>query len=289
MRQASDPDFVQFLNLIQNQVPTQAKIDHCLASCFDLNIDILNTLNSPTTIICTHFADVDYYNDHILTHLFQHRERIHEISVGHNPEMDLTDPVNSNWLKTSSSFRKLSKICLGAQTIFTTNVDLQKGAANGASGIVDEIIFDAHQQVTKIGICINNTNNRVVVSKSTYRMDHAKGHHRSKNTFPINLGYAMTAHKSQGATITSKVVLIIREVFCPGLLYVMLSRVSTRQNLTINKTLTPLDFWAIQLPEPAPVNILLQQQHTIHQGQCSADTTHQQFNIQGSSTEVPRN
>jgi hypothetical protein len=55
------------------------------------------------------------------------------------------------------------------------------------------------------------------------------------------LGYAIIGHKSQGATISSKVMIHICESFAQGLMYVMLSRVTSRKNLKIVKNFQPLD------------------------------------------------
>jgi ATP-dependent exoDNAse (exonuclease V) alpha subunit len=55
------------------------------------------------------------------------------------------------------------------------------------------------------------------------------------------LGYAITWHKSQGATISSKVMIHIPEAFARGLLYVMLSRVMSKKNLKIVNNFQPLD------------------------------------------------
>ena len=54
-----------------------------------------------------------------------------------------------------------------------------------------------------------------------------------KCTFPCALGYAMTGHKSQGATFDMDTIVDMREAFTPGLLYVMLSRVTQRSKLRI--------------------------------------------------------
>jgi hypothetical protein len=53
------------------------------------------------------------------------------------------------------------------------------------------------------------------------------------------LSYAIIGHKSQGATISSKVIIHIREYFAWGLVYVMLSRVTSRKNLKIVNNLQP--------------------------------------------------
>ena len=67
--------------------------------------------------------------------------------------------------------------------------------------------------------------------------------------FPIVLAYAMTGHKSQGATISNKVIVHIRNAFAPGLTYVMLSRTTNRQNLNIVKKLQPSDFIPCPFPD----------------------------------------
>jgi ATP-dependent DNA helicase PIF1 len=47
------------------------------------------------------------------------------------------------------------------------------------------------------------------------------------------LAYAITGHKSQGAMISSKVIIHIHQSFARGLVYVMLFGVASRKNLKI--------------------------------------------------------
>ncbi len=91
------------------------------------------------------------------------------------------------------------------------------------------------------------------------------GHAFIKSTFPLQLAYAMTGHKSQGATLTGSpatgsthtfichsppssprslprtgtTIINVDSAFCPGLLYVMLSRVTHRSQLRLLQPLTP--------------------------------------------------
>ena len=67
-------------------------------------------------------------------------------------------------------------------------------------------------------------------------------HYYNKALFPIVLAYAMTGHKSQGATISIKVIVDIWNAFALGLTYVMLSRTKNRQNLKIVRKLLPSNF-----------------------------------------------
>jgi hypothetical protein len=55
------------------------------------------------------------------------------------------------------------------------------------------------------------------------------------------LGYAIIGHKSQGATISSKVMIHICESFAWGLVYVMLSRVTSWKILKIVNNFQPLN------------------------------------------------
>ncbi len=55
------------------------------------------------------------------------------------------------------------------------------------------------------------------------------------------LGYAIIGHKSQGAMISSKVMVHIHESFAQGLMYVMLSKVTSWKILKIVNNLQPLD------------------------------------------------
>jgi hypothetical protein len=63
--------------------------------------------------------------------------------------------------------------------------------------------------------------------------------HFYKVSFPLMLGCAITRHKSQGAMISSKVMIHICESFAQGLVYVMLSRVTSRKNLKVVNNLQP--------------------------------------------------
>jgi ATP-dependent exoDNAse (exonuclease V) alpha subunit len=51
--------------------------------------------------------------------------------------------------------------------------------------------------------------------KSIHNKSDSQGHFY-KTSFPLMLGYAITKHKSQGATISSKVMIHIHESFVQG-------------------------------------------------------------------------
>jgi ATP-dependent exoDNAse (exonuclease V) alpha subunit len=70
----------------------------------------------------------------------------------------------------------------------------------------------------------------------------------TRSTFPLAFAYAMTGHKCQGATFRCLTIIDILTAFTPGLLYVMLSRVTKRDNLRIVGGLSPEMFVPVNLP-----------------------------------------
>jgi hypothetical protein len=63
-----------------------------------------------------------------------------------------------------------------------------------------------------------------------------------KASFPIVLTFTTTSHKTQGATIKSKVLIDIKISFALGLTYVMLLRVTNCSNLMLQEILKPSYF-----------------------------------------------
>jgi hypothetical protein len=69
----------------------------------------------------------------------------------------------------------------------------------------------------------------------------------TKTTFPLQLAYAMTGHKSQGATITGPCLIDLHRAFQRGMVYTMLSRVRSRQQLALVRDLEPNDIAPVLL------------------------------------------
>jgi hypothetical protein len=63
-----------------------------------------------------------------------------------------------------------------------------------------------------------------------------------KVKFPILLGYVITGHKVQQATISNKIVIKVRNYFASGLTYVMLLWVTNQKHLLVCGNLTPNGF-----------------------------------------------
>jgi ATP-dependent DNA helicase PIF1 len=123
----------------------------------------------------------------------------------------------------------MQHVALGALVMLTENIDLKVGAANGTTGIVTKLEFDLENNVCSISIALNPSGYVQIVRKKSIQNKYDSQGHFYKASFPLMLAYAITGHKSQGATISSKVMIDIRESFARGSVYVMLSRVTSRK------------------------------------------------------------
>lgn len=116
---------------------------------------------------------------------------------------------------------------IGAEVIFTQN-DPQKRWINGTQGVVRQI---EDKQVT----VQKRTGREVTVDPVSFDLLNAEGEViMSASQFPLNLGYATTIHKSQGATL-DKVWCDLSQLWEPGQAYVALSRLRDSKGLNLIK------------------------------------------------------
>ena len=138
------------------------------------------------------------------------------------------------WLD-DTYFHQPHIVVVGSLVMFTENVSLPKGAVNGVTAIVTSTNLAMNQNVTSITVQITNIGKQMILKQSTFEHVYTFGKKFYKSGFPLVLAYAMTVNKSLGATISTNVVVDIRNAYAPGLTYVMLSRATNRSNLKIKK------------------------------------------------------
>ncbi len=113
----------------------------------------------------------------------------------------------------------------GAEVIFTQN-DPQKRWINGTQGVVRQI------KDKKI-VVAKRAGREVTVEPVSFDLMNAEGEIvMSATQFPLNLGYATTIHKSQGATL-DKVWCDLSQLWEPGQAYVALSRLRDSAGLNL--------------------------------------------------------
>ena len=83
IRHSKDHEYLHFLNIIREQQPTDEEIQQYLGEYFVSRSDVLSSLDDATTILCTHYKDVDIYNNFMVSNRF-HESTIHSIDVRSN-------------------------------------------------------------------------------------------------------------------------------------------------------------------------------------------------------------
>lgn len=143
------------------------------------------------------------------------------------PTMYWGDEGRIEKMKDSFPIPEALELKVGAEVIFTQN-DPQKRWINGTQGIIQEI-KDKRITVQK------KSGRDVTVDPVSFDLMNAEGEIvMSATQFPLNLGYATTIHKSQGATL-DKVWCDLSQLWEPGQAYVALSRLRDSAGLNLIK------------------------------------------------------
>ncbi len=85
--------------------------------------------------------------------------------------------------------------------LINENIDMSKRAINGAFTIITFIKFNENKIISNITIEIINIEFQLTLKQCNYKMKYTYENHFYKVKFPILLGYAITGHKVQQATI----------------------------------------------------------------------------------------
>jgi len=179
-------------------------------------------IDDKTTILCTHQKDIDYYNDLIFHKKFP-ANQIYIIQL--ETKARNVEHIQS-WVN-NKRFNHMQHVALGALVMLTKNINLKVCAANGTSRIVTKLEFDLENNVCSIFIAFNPLGYVQIVHKQSIQNKYDSQGYFYKMSFFLMLGYAIIGHKSQGVTISSKVMIHIHESFAQGLVYVMLSRITS--------------------------------------------------------------
>lgn len=134
----------------------------------------------------------------------------------------------AQYLMNNTMFVPNLKLKIGAQVMCTSNIDLDKGICNGSTGIIIDFVgYDKHPKVK-----FNNGLLYTFVDKHTIPSETISG--LSIKQYPIILAWAITIHKSQGATLSSAIIDAGSSVFAEGQTYVALSRVKNLDGLWLH-------------------------------------------------------
>jgi ATP-dependent DNA helicase PIF1 len=137
--------------------------------------------------------------------------------------------MEETFIVGNSLFDKELTLKKGAQVMCIANIDLESGICNGSTGII--IDFRVDNTSTKSQHPIVKFSNGItrLIEPHVWASDNYPGFKISQ--YPLILAWAVTIHKSQGATLESAEIDIGSSVFAPGQTYVALSRVKSLDGL----------------------------------------------------------
>lgn len=111
----------------------------------------------------------------------------------------------------------------GLQVMVTRNINFETGLINGTTGIITSL--------TESSVCIQDIHDKKhVIHYHTDKNDNNQTHIKF---MPIKLAYAMSIHKSQGATLDAIEVDGSTFIFAPGQLYTALSRAKNLSSIRL--------------------------------------------------------
>lgn len=127
-----------------------------------------------------------------------------------------------NFLSKNSYFSHISEYKIGSQVMCIANIDIENGIYNGSVGIITG--FD--KECVKVRF---NNNVEQNIGYYSWSSDMLPG--VGFKQIPLILAWAVTIHKSQGATLDCAEIDVGSSVFAEGQTYVALSRVKSLDGL----------------------------------------------------------
>lgn len=121
-------------------------------------------------------------------------------------------------------------LCVGCQVMLTVNMNLDEGLVNGLTGIISGFENGLPILCVPDPLAPNSGKMKYVkIETWTWAPDHPR-YILKRVQIPLILAWAITVHRSQGATLSSARA-DLKEAFGPGMAYVILSRIKTLSGL----------------------------------------------------------
>lgn len=141
------------------------------------------------------------------------------------PERELEEFIDQHCTAEKDLF-----LCVGCQVMLTVNMNLDEGLVNGLTGIISGFENGLPILCVPDPLAPNSGKMKYVkIETWTWAPDHPR-YVLKRVQIPLILAWAITVHRSQGATLSSARA-DLKEAFGPGMAYVILSRIKTLSGL----------------------------------------------------------
>ena len=215
------------------------------------------------TLLFSRNADVDTINEKNIVALKKTLYTFEaNTSIVRNPDYpDVPMPTGEELerivakLDNDANYAPRVELCVGAQVMLLFNKDAEAGLVNGSRGVILDFSSDGFPIVqflrgepTKVGLHDYESN---------------ECPHVTRQQIPLRVAYAVTIHKSQGATLDCALVDIGNSTFEYGQAYVALSRVRDLESLYIHNLVPSkirahpavVDFYTHLMDAPAAATV----------------------------------
>ena len=184
------------------------------------------------TMLFTRRAQVDLINISHLKKLTTERQCFKASTTLESATMDEKDPLvqrSIEKLDNDAAYSAELILAIGAQVMLITNLAPEKGLVNGSRGVV--VDFDKKNDIVTPIVMFKN-GRKLPITPTTWEVPDMPGIKRQQ--IPLRLAYAITIHKSQGATLDCALIDVGSRTFEVGQAYVALSRVKDLESLYIH-------------------------------------------------------
>lgn len=220
----TDPVFHKILNRARFGKTTKQDIKDIKSNCLQKNPDNSNQefVIKPTMLLCKR-ADTDRINNTEL-------KKIKDVCF-HKYEKTVVwkDKIDQKILKGLSHIPDSVTLCVGAQVMLTVNLKVDEHLVNGSRGVIVGFL-----DKTPI---VQFVEKQVAVDLFKYTIEKNSLLVVSVSQIPLQLAYALTIHKSMGATLDCAHI-NFEGVFAYGQGYVALSRVKNLKSLYVENIKT---------------------------------------------------
>ena len=183
------------------------------------------TLPIKPTILYSRKADVDATNKQELEKLNNPLQTFIVTSVNANLIPKKQVKINELKIDTESNYIQSLNLCIAAQVMLIINLDLSEGLANGSRGVITSF--------SEKGLPIVEFLNGKTIEIDYHTWYLSEHESFGRKQIPLCIAYAITIHKSQGATLDYTLVDLGKSLFEDGQAYVALSRVKSLEGLFI--------------------------------------------------------
>ena len=222
----TESKFHDILNRARFGKTTQQDVEYIKSECSQNFLDHTNQkcMIKPTMLQCKR-ADTDRINDNELrkiknAHIYEFKKNV----------IWSDQPRDQRVLNALNYIPESISICVGAQVMLTVNLNIDEQLVNGSRGIVVGFCESFSKQ--KIPI-VQFVEKKITVDLFEYSIENSHNIVVVKVLqIPLQLAYALTIHKSMGATLDCAHI-DFTDVFAYGQGYVALSRIKSLKNLVV--------------------------------------------------------